>query len=254
MQARIDYIVQYNVAPLDKEKQANCYLYDPNLNILISQQNYFMWTMNPFDMPVIQDTVTRFTSDIAGKKVLVVGHGIGMMNSLIRDLEPAEHWIIESNQNQRARMEAAGFINEGTTHIIEDRWEDSTRVDGFPDDFDFIYYNVGFDAFPEDYNGIFGFANQVSKFLNEDGVFTWFECNNARMQKNIVVNEADEVPCSIRLILEDNGFSIQSDIIDIDPQVIPETYDAPPITIFNKDKYVNGYKYQQRWIKNTINP
>jgi hypothetical protein len=73
------------------------------------------------------------------------------------------------------------------------------------------------------------------------------------MQKNIVVDESDEVPCSIKLILEDNGFSIQSDIIDIDPQVIPETYDAPPIVIFNKDKYVNGYKYQQRWIKNIVN-
>ncbi len=135
MQARIDYIVEYNVAPLDKEKQANCYLYDPNLNILVAQQNYFVWTMNPFDMPVVQDTVTRFTNNIVGKKVLVVGHGIGMMNSLIRDLEPAEHWIIEANSNQRDRMAVAGFVNEGTTHIISDRWEDSTRVEGFPDDF-----------------------------------------------------------------------------------------------------------------------
>jgi hypothetical protein len=253
MQARIDYLTEYNVAPLDKEKQSKCYIIDPNLNILISQQNYYMWTMNPFDTPVIQDTVTRFTSNIAGKKVLVVGHSIGILNSLIRDLGPAEHWIIESNNAQRDRMTAAGFVNQGTTHIIEDRWEDSTRVEGFPTDFDFIYYNVGFDAFPEDYNGIFGFANNVSKFLNTDGVFTWFECNNAKMFNKIIVNEADEVDCSIKLILEDHGFSVQEEIIELDPQVIPEIYDAPPITIFNKNKYVNGYKYQQRWIKNTIN-
>ena len=254
MQARIDYLTQYNVAPLDKVKQSNCYVFDPNLNILFTQQNYFMWSMNPFDTPVIQDTVTRFSDNIIGKKVLVIGHSIGILNSLIRDLEPAEHWIIESSQHQRNRMTTAGFINEGTTHVIADRWEDSTRVEGFPDDFDFIYYNVGFDAFPEDYNGIFGFANNVSKFLKQDGVFTWFECNNAKMFNKIIVNEADEVDCSIKLILEDHGFSFQSDVIDIDPQVIPETYDAPPAAIFNKDKYLNGYKYQQRWIKNTINP
>ena len=254
MQARIDYLVEYNVAPLDKVKQSNCYVYDPNLNILFSHQNYYLWTMTPFDMSVVEDTVTRFANDIVGKKVLVIGHGIGMLNSLIRDLEPAEHWIIEANSNQRDRMEVAGFINEGTTHIISDRWEDSTREEGFPDDFDFIYYNVGFDAFPEDYNGIFGFANQVGKFLNQDGVFTWFECNNARMQKSIIVNESEEVPCSIKLILEDHGFSIQEAIIELDPQIIPETYDVVPSHLFQKSKYLNGYKYQQRWIKNIINP
>jgi len=254
MQARIDYLTQYNVAPLDKVKQSKCYIIDPNLNILFTPQNYFVWSMNPFDTTVIQDTVTRFANNIIGKKVLVVGHSIGILNSLIRDLEPAEHWIIESSADQRGRMTVAGFITEGTTHVIEDRWEDSTRVEGFPTNFDFIYYNVGFDAFPEDYNGIFGFANNVSNFLNTDGVFTWFECNNAKMFNKIIVNEADEVDCSIKLILEDHGFSLQSDVIDIDPQVIPETYDAPPSAIFNKDKYLNGYKYQQRWIKNTINP
>jgi hypothetical protein len=151
-------------------------------------------------------------------------------------------------------MTAAGFVNQGTTHIIEDRWEDSTRVEGFPTDFDFIYYNVGYDAFPEDYNGIFGFANQVSNFLNQDGIFTWWGCNNSMMQINIIVNEADEVPCNIKLILEeDHGFSIQNAIIDIEPQIIPVGYDDVPKTLFNKDKYLNGYKYQHRWIKNTIN-
>jgi len=254
MQARIDYLTQYNVAPLDKVKQSKCYIIDPNLNILITPQNYFIWTMNPFDTPVIQDTVTRFSDNIIGKKVLVVGHSIGILNSLIRDLEPAEHWIIESSADQRGRMTTAGFITEGTTHVIEDRWEDSTRVEGFPTNFDFIYYNVGYDAFPEDYNGIFGFANNVSKFLNTDGVFTWWGCNNSRWISKIIVNEADEVDCSIKLILEDHGFSLQEAIIELDPQVIPETYDAPPSMIFNKDKYLNGYKYQQRWIKNTINP
>lgn len=253
MQARIDYITQYNVAPLDKVKQSNCYLYDPNLNILISQQNYYIWSMNPFDMPVVEDTVTRFASNIIGKKVLVIGYGIGMLNSLIRDLEPAEHWIIEANKNQRDRMEVAQFINEGTTHIISDRWEDSTRVEGFPTDFDFIYYNVGFDAFPEDYNGIFGFANQVNKFLNQDGIFTWWECNNAKMNSMIIVNDSDEVPCSIKLILEDNGLSIQNSIIELDPQTVPETYDVVPDHLFRKNKYLNGYKYQQRWVKKIVN-
>ena len=254
MQARIDYLIQYNVAPLDKEKQSKCYIIDPNLNILLTPQNYYMWAMNPFDTLVLQDTVTRFTSNIAGKKVLIVGHSIGILNSLIRDLGPAEHWIIESSKDQRDRMTAAGFVNQGTTHIIEDRWEDSTRVEGFPTDFDFIYYNVGYDAFPEDYNGIFGFANQVSNFLNQEGIFTWWGCNNSMMQINIIVNEADEVPCNIKLILEeDHGFSIQNAIIDIEPQIIPVGYDDVPKTLFNKDKYLNGYKYQHRWIKNTIN-
>jgi len=254
MQARIDYLVQYNVAPLDKVKQSNCYIYDPNANILFSHQNYYIWSMNPFDMPIIEDTITRFTSSIAGKKVLVVGHGIGMLNSLVRDLEPAEHWIIEANKDQRDRMSLAGFENSGTTHIIDDRWEDSTRVQGFPDDFDFIYYNVGFDAFPEDYNGIFGFANQVDKFLKPGGVFTWWACNNSRMSNMIVVNESEEVPCSLKLILEDNGFTVQEDIIELEPQVIPETYDVIPRQLFLKAKYLNGYKYQQMWVqKNTTN-
>lgn len=253
MQARIDYLVQYNVPPLDKVKQSKCYIIDPNLNILFTHQNYFTWSMNPFDTPVVQDTVTRFTNNIIGKKVLVIGHSIGVLNSLIRDLEPAEHWIIEFSKDQRDRMTVAGFINEGTTHIIEDRWEDSTRVTGFPDDFDFIYYNIGFDAFPEDYNGIFGFANNVSKFLNQDGVFTWWGCNNSWMSMKIVVDETNEVPCNIKLILQDHGFTLQDAIIELDPQTIPETYDAPPFMLFNKGKYLNGYKYQQRWIKNTIN-
>jgi hypothetical protein len=254
MQARIDYLTQYNVAPLDKVKQSKCYIIDPNLNILLTPQNYYTWTMNPFDTPVLQDTVTRFADNIIGKKVLVIGHSIGILNSLIRNLAPAEHWIIESSEDQRGRMTTAGFITEGTTHVIEDRWEDSTRVEGFPTNFDFIYYNVGYDAFPEDYNGILGFANNVSKFLNTGGVFTWWGCHNSKVQMNIIVNEADEVPCSVaRVLYEDYGFTYQTDIIDIDPQVIPETYDAPPTIIFNKDKYLNGFKYQQAWIKNTIN-
>ncbi len=250
MQARIDYVTLNNLPPSDIENQIRCYLYDPNLNILLSQKEWERWTINPFDAPIYQDLVTRFSTNIVGKKVLIVGSGIGILNQLVRNANCAELWIIEPNPDQLMRLENQGFVTGGTTHIIETRWEDAIYEQGFLTNFDFIYYNVGFDAFGLDYNGMLGFSNVVKNYLANNGIFAWWNDNHSYQIGKINI-ENSVYDCSSKLILQDHGFEVFNEVIDINPQSVPESFD--PCPFFQKEKYVNGFKYNQHWVKKIVN-
>jgi hypothetical protein len=250
MQARIDYVFTNNLPPADINKQINCYLYDPNLNILLTDVEWERWTINPFDMPIYQDLVTRFSTNIVGKKVLIVGSGIGILNQLVKNANCAELWIIEPNQNQLARLENQGFVNGGTTHIIENRWEDALFEEGFPTNFDFIYYNVGFDAFADDYNGVLGFSNFVKNYLNTNGIYAWWIDRHSTAVNRIVINNEIEY-CTVKLILEDHGFTVQNQVIEIAPQVVPASYDICPL--INNQKYESGFKWRHEWVQKIVN-
>ena len=253
MQARIDYVTLNNLAPnnpTDIEKQIQCYLYDPNLNILLSEKEWERWVITPFDMPIYQDVVTRFSANIVGKKVLIVGSGIGILNQLVKNANCAELWIIEPNPNQLIRLANQGFATGGTTHIIEERWEDAMYQQGFPTNFDFIYYNVGYDAFIEDYNGVLAFSNIVKNYLNTNGIYSWWQDKHSINARPIVINNEIEY-CSVKLILQDHGFTIQNQVFQIEPQTIPESYDVCPF--FLKIKYESGFKYNQEWVQKIAN-
>lgn len=250
MQARIDYITLNNLPPADIDNQINCYLYDPNLNILLSEREWESWTINPFDMPIYQDLVTRFSTNIVGKKVLIVGSGIGILNQLVRNANCAELWIIEPNQNQLTRLANQGFTTGETTHIIEERWEDAVHQQGFPTNFDFIYYNVGFDSFVDDYNGVLAFSNIVKNYLNTNGIYAWWIDQHSNTHSRIVINNQIEW-CSVKIILEDHGFTVNNQVIEIDPQSIPESYDVCPF--FKKSKYESGFKWRHEWIQKIVN-
>lgn len=250
MQARIDYVTLNNLPPADTNKQINCYLYDPNLNILLTDVEWERWTINPFDAPIYQDLVTRFSTNIVGKKVLIVGSGIGILNQLVKNANCAELWIIEPNQNQLTRLANQGFTTAGTTHIIDSRWEDVIYEEGFPTDFDFIYYNVGFDAFFETYNGVLAFSNIVKNHLAPNGIYSWWSDNHSNKLSTIVINNQNEW-CCVKLILQDHGFTVQNAVIEINPQTVPSSYDVCPF--ISNQKYESGFKHQQEWVKKIIN-
>ena len=115
-----------------------------------------------------------------GGSVLNIGFGMGIIDSYIRDLTPAQHSIIEIHPQIVQKAKDMGFEETATIYEGDWRlWADKWRLDGTK--FDAIY----FDTYSIVEDEWFAFITQVDFILNEGGIFCYFNGSAAKLGKNI---------------------------------------------------------------------
>ena len=103
-----------------------------------------------------------------GLKVLNIGHGMGIIDSIFQGKGPSVHHIIEV----LARMKKDGWYEKANVTIHEGKWQDV--VPGIMEQsilFDAIY----FDTFAEDYKALRDFfSDQIIGLLEDGGKWSFF--------------------------------------------------------------------------------
>ncbi|KAL1894739.1 Arginine N-methyltransferase 2 [Sporothrix stenoceras] len=128
-----------------------------------------------------------------GKRVLNIGFGLGIIDSMIAARQPARHHIIEAHPEVLARIDAASSNpatagddhaaefgaawessgpEEGAFKVQRGRWQDMCpKLLAEGELYDAIY----FDTFGEDYSELRRFfTDYIPGLLNDDGVFGFF--------------------------------------------------------------------------------
>ncbi|KAF2218645.1 S-adenosyl-L-methionine-dependent methyltransferase [Elsinoe ampelina] len=107
-----------------------------------------------------------------GKRVLNVGHGMGIIDGILQEKKPAEHHIIEAHPAVLERLRSQGWANRPGVHVHEGRWQDVVpKLVAEGAMFDAIY----FDTFAEDYKDLREFFSEyVIALLDPDGRFGFF--------------------------------------------------------------------------------
>jgi len=135
--------------------------------------------MMGWERDIMRQTVNKLTNEHpqarAGLKVLNVGFGLGIIDTLFRSLsvQPSQHVIIEPHPDVLSHMRELGWYKKEGVTILEGKWQDFITSDsllGFGG-FDVIYT----DTFSEDYLELHRFFGHVPELLvGPDSRFSFF--------------------------------------------------------------------------------
>ncbi|KAF3762582.1 hypothetical protein M406DRAFT_92969 [Cryphonectria parasitica EP155] len=160
-----------------------------------------------------------------GKRILNIGFGMGIIDSMFADTKPARHHIIEAHEEVLAHLdepestfganwEASG-PEEGAYKVHKGRWQDIVPVLLERGE---IYDAVYFDTFGEAYSQLRKFFTEyVPGLLEADGVFGFF--NGLGADRRICYDVYTKV---VELHLTDAGMDVDWQEIDVDLQGLEE--------------------------------
>ncbi|KAJ3135954.1 hypothetical protein HK100_002198 [Physocladia obscura] len=105
---------------------------------------------------------------VAGRRVLNVGFGLGLVDGFLQAQQPAEHTIIEAHPDVLARMRADGWLSRPNVRVLAGRWQDVVAQLG-------TYDAIFFDTFSEDYAALKRFHALLPAILDKDhGIYSYF--------------------------------------------------------------------------------
>ncbi|GAB7344348.1 hypothetical protein MBLNU457_2210t1 [Dothideomycetes sp. NU457] len=108
----------------------------------------------------------------AGLRILNVGHGMGIVDSIFQEKKPATHHIIEAHSAVLERMRKDGWYEKPGVKIHEGRWQDI--VPGLAQQGE-VFDGIYFDTFAEDYKALKEFFTEhVITILDQGGRFGFF--------------------------------------------------------------------------------
>lgn len=121
------------------------------------------------------DIMARTTSllvPLPSLTVLNIGHGMGIIDTMIQAKSPAAHHIIEAHPQVQQQMRRDGWFDKPNTTVHEGRWQDVLpQLINQGTTFDAIY----FDTFAENYKAFRHFFNEfVIGLLKPEGLWGWF--------------------------------------------------------------------------------
>ena len=115
-----------------------------------------------------------------GLRIINIGHGMGIMDNIIQELEPSSHHIVEAHPAVLAEMKTKGWFEKPNVKIHEGKWQDVLPKlidEGVM--FDAIYY----DTFAESYSDFRRFfSEQVIGLLEPEGKWSFFNGMGADRQ------------------------------------------------------------------------
>jgi protein arginine N-methyltransferase 2 len=104
----------------------------------------------------------------AGKSVLNVGFGLGIIDTMIQETNPTRHVIIEAHPDVYAKMKEWGWDQKPNVEIFFGKWQD---VIGDVGVFDCVF----FDTFGEDYTALKQFHEHLPNVLKDSSsIYTYF--------------------------------------------------------------------------------
>ena len=139
-----------------------------------------------------------------GKRVLNVGFGLGIIDSILQSLEPSQHTIIEAHPDVYQRMLELGWDKKPGVKIIFGRWQDV--LDQLE-----LYDGIFFDTFGEYYDDLKEFNDVVPNILDQDGIYSFF---NGLAGTNAYFHD---VACRmVEIDLHDCGMAVEYQTVDVD--------------------------------------
>lgn len=161
-----------------------------------------------------------------GKRVLNIGFGLGIIDSMLAARQPARHHIIEAHPEVLARLdrgvssgdsdhaaefgaawEAAGS-EPGAFKVHRGRWQDLCPVLLAQGE---LYDAIYFDTFGEDYTQLHRFfSDYIPGLLNDDGVFGFF--NGLGADRRICYDVYARV---VEMHLSDAGLDVAWQDVDV---------------------------------------
>lgn len=154
-----------------------------------------------------------------GRRILNIGFGMGIIDSMFAAASPARHHIIEAHEEVLAQLDVpgskfgaaweAGAPEEGAFKVHRGRWQDIVPVLLERGE---VYDAVYFDTFGEDYSQLRKFFTEyIPGLLESDGVFGFF--NGLGADRQICYDVYTKV---VELHLADAGMDVEWQEIDVD--------------------------------------
>lgn len=160
-----------------------------------------------------------------GKRILNIGFGMGIIDSMFADTKPAQHHIIEAHPEVLKRISApdskfgaeweASGPEPGAYKVHQGKWQEicpQLLAEGL------VYDAIYFDTFGEDYSQLKEFfTDYVPGLLDTDGVFGFF--NGLGADRKICYDVYTKV---VEMHLADAGLDVDWKVIDVDLKGLEE--------------------------------
>jgi protein arginine N-methyltransferase 2 len=149
--------------------------------------------MMGWETPIMQASVDNLP--IENSRVLNVGFGLGIIDSIIQSRNPGKHTIVEAHPDVYKKMLQDGWDTKPNVEILFGRWQDQELG---------LYDVIYFDTFGEYYDDLKEFHEILPNILDENGVYSFF---NGLAGTNIFFHD---VACEVcELDLREIGFDIE---------------------------------------------
>ncbi|KAI8947472.1 arginine N-methyltransferase 2 [Xylaria longipes] len=163
---------------------------------------------------------------LAGKRVLNIGFGMGIIDTMFRDTQPSRHHIIEAHPEVLKHVETSPDCKfgkdwessgpaEGAYKIHAGKWQEVVpkllEQGG-------LYDAIYFDTFGEDYGQLrMFFTEYVPALLDEGGIFGFF--NGLGADRKVCYDVYTKV---VEMHLADAGLDIEWNELDVDMEGLGE--------------------------------
>jgi type IV protein arginine methyltransferase len=156
----------------------------------------------------------------SGKRVLNIGFGMGIIDSLLAATKPSRHHVVEAHPDVLARINAPDSTTTSFWHDLKasaepgafvvhaGKWQDiCPQLLLAGETYDAIY----FDTFGEDYSQLkFFFTEYVPGLLDQDGVFSFF--NGLGADRQVCYDVYTKV---VEMHLADAGLDVEWQNVDV---------------------------------------
>ncbi|TRX97621.1 hypothetical protein FHL15_001376 [Xylaria flabelliformis] len=162
----------------------------------------------------------------AGKRILNIGFGMGIIDTMFRDTQPSRHHIIEAHPEVLKHVETSADCKfgkdwesngpaEGAYKIHAGKWQEVVpKLLEEGELYDAIY----FDTFGEDYGQLrMFFTEYVPALLDEGGIFGFF--NGLGADRKVCYDVYTKV---VEMHLTDAGLDIEWNELDVDMEGLGE--------------------------------
>lgn len=164
-------------------------------------------------------------NETAGKRVLNIGFGMGIVDSMFAATKPVRHHIIEAHEEVLSHLDSpdstfgekweASGSEAGAYKVHKGRWQDVVPILLERGE---VYDAVYFDTFGEDYSQLRKFFTEyIPGLLESDGVFGFF--NGLGADRQICYDVYTKV---VELHLTDAGMDVEWEEIGVDLEGLEE--------------------------------
>lgn len=178
-----------------------------NDRLLDSSQNGVMMSWETTIMQRSTDLLLPSSTEPNKATILNIGHGMGIIDTMISEKHPASHHIIEAHPQVLAQMQQQGWTSKPNTTVHAGKWQDvlpQLIEQGVT--FDAIY----FDTFAEDYKAFRDFFGEyVIALLKPEGVWSFF--NGLGADRQVCYDVYGKV---LEMDLFEAGFDVDWESID----------------------------------------
>ncbi len=193
----------YNIKPTNAEYLETALTIEPD-RILDSAQNGVMMA---WETPIMQRTAALLAPE-PGLRILNIGHGMGIIDTLFQQTLPTQHHIIEAHPSILTRMKEDKWHERPHVTIHAQKWQDAIPClieQGVI--FDVIY----FDTFAEDYKALRDFFSDYVLGLLDDGG-RWGFFNGLGADRQVCYDVYRKV---VEMDLFETGFDTEWETVEV---------------------------------------